>query len=162
MIDQKTATEKVFFGSREVKNFGKGAMTGDDGTTFDSGLAWVEYMDGGREVMNFKEWSAGVSFQPQEENFDFDKKRLMPAVEDMLKLLNAYNLRLEDIMTVFTLVRDTIQLAVDQSKEVAFGQPAWVVRIDDIQKVLDDGKRVGNLPVNTGIIRQVQGSAVRY
>lgn len=141
----------LYFGSRKVKTFGEAS----------NGQVWVEYDDGGREIMGAAEWEK-KSEAPVEENFEFDKGRVMPAVKDLLEVVYKHNLRLEDLSLVFRVMIDSIQLAVDQAKEIAIGQPAWTVRVDDIQKILDDAKAIGEKKLQTDVLRAVQGNVIRY
>jgi hypothetical protein len=143
----------LYFGNREVKAYG--VATGAD-------LCWVTFKDGTREVMNVQEFEAAKSSEPTPEGFDFDKKRLLPASVEILKTLQKWNVRLEDIGFLFRLAIDALQLTVNQSKEVAYGQPAWAVRVDDIQKVLDDGLSEGIKPIHTDVLRDIQGTVIKY
>lgn len=143
---------KTYFGSREVKEWGE---------VPEAGKVWVHYVDGGREAMTNEEWSCR-SNEPVNEDRNWDCARLQGIQKEILASVIKANVRLEDLSTLFTLVRDGIQLALNQAKEVAFEQPAWTVRIDDVQKVLDDGKMNGKTAKFTGMIRKVQGSAIDY
>lgn len=146
---------KLYFGQREVKSWGEGKV-GDANT----GLVWVEFVDGSREVMQSAEWDC-KSEAPVNEDFDFDRRRLQPAVQEILNVVKKYNIRLEDMMTLFTLCRDSWQMAVNQAKELAFGQVAWLARVDDVQKVIDEAAMVGKKPTTT-VLRKVQGAIIDY
>lgn len=141
--------EETYFGSRKVS---------ESGSAENSDQMWVIFDDGSREIMHKAEWESAKGTEPSNEDFEFDKKRLTPASQELLGLIKKRNLRLEDLGFLFRMAIDSIQLAVNQAKEAAFGQPAWTVRVDDIQKVLDEnpGKK------RTEVIRDVQGTVIRY
>jgi hypothetical protein len=153
LLGQEAKPVGLFFGNREVDSYGVASNTD---------WCWVTFKDGTREIMNKDEFEAAKSEGPGSEGFDFDKKRLLPVAEDILKLIYKWNVRLEDLGFLFRLAIDSIQLTVNQSKEVAYGQPAWSVRIDDIQKVLDEKKAVGVEPSKTTVLRDVQGTVIKY
>lgn len=142
--------KNVFFGQKKVKEF---ELVGES--------VFVEFEDGIRENIGKQEWEIGKSELPVEENREWFLGRLRSVSAEISETLRRHNVRLEEIGDIFTMVRDGIQLAINQAKEASFETPAWTARLGDIQRVLDKQAATGK-KIHTQNIRIVRGGLVDF
>ena len=138
---------KLYFGSKLVMSFKE---IGD--------YVEIVFEDASEEMVHRSEWDACKSETPKNENYEFEKMRMEAPQREVLKILEKYNVKLEDLGFLLTMVRDSLQMAVNQAKEIALGKPAWSLRTQDIQRVFDEGKKDGKTVKFTTVLRKVQGS----